>query len=74
VYRNAVRERFVSSGAESGPALPVQFVVVDDLVFIALFCQQQLLPVQILFKVNFIFIKLVIDKLLQFELRLVTWS
>ncbi len=43
------------------PALPVQFVV-DDLVFVATFCQQQLLPVQILSKVKFIFCWLAVDK------------
>ena len=53
MYRKAVKKRFVSSGAESGPALPVQFVVDDD--FVALFCQQQhqLLPVQVFSKGKF---------------------
>ncbi len=45
VYRFAVREHRVSKQMPQigFPALPVQFVVVDDLVFVALFCQQQVL-------------------------------
>ena len=62
MYRNAVKERFVSSGAESGPALPVQFVVGDD--FVALFCHQQHIccRVQVFSKVNFILKLVGVDK------------
>ncbi len=51
VYRFAVRERRVSKQMPSigFPALPVQFIVDDDHVFVALFCQQQLLHLNDLF-------------------------